>query len=180
VRRRDVIILDRDGTFLDDPGYLDDPAALRFLPGAGAALRCLHERGYRLVVITNQSGVGRGLFSLARLQEIHRRLTEMVEEAGSRLEGIYACPHVPDAGCDCRKPQDGLFRQAASELGFEASSAIVIGDRLSDMLLGRRVGAPAILVGGDPAATAAADFVAADLAAAVEVVEELNAAGSAG
>jgi D-glycero-D-manno-heptose 1,7-bisphosphate phosphatase len=161
-----VVILDRDGTIVVDRNYLSDPAGLEFEPGAAEGLRSMYERGCRLVVITNQSGIGRGLFSHRRLLEIHDRLRQMVESTGARLEGIYYCPHTPDDGCDCRKPGLALFREAASELGFDASSAVVIGDKISDVEFGRRAGAATILVGAnssDLVSEARPDFVAADL-----------------
>jgi D-glycero-D-manno-heptose 1,7-bisphosphate phosphatase len=146
--RDKVVILDRDGTVVIDRGYLDDPAGLEFVPGAADALRRLHACGYRLVVITNQSGVGRGLFPLDRVIPMNARLIEMVEEAGAKLAGVYFCPHAPDAGCGCRKPGQGLLRQAAAELEFDPAAAFVVGDKESDVEFGRRAGATTILIGG--------------------------------
>jgi D-glycero-D-manno-heptose 1,7-bisphosphate phosphatase len=142
-----VVILDRDGTLVIDRGYLNDPAGLEFLPRAAEGLRLLYSQGYRLVVITNQSGVGRGLFPIERVYAMNARLERMVEEAGAKLARIYFCPHAPDAGCDCRKPALRLMKQAAAELGFDPASAIVIGDKESDVELGRRAGAVTILLG---------------------------------
>ncbi len=141
-----VVILDRDGTLVIDRGYLDDPSGLEFCPGATDGLRLLHAHGCRLVVITNQSGVGRGFFSQERLDAMNVRLRGMVEEAGAYLEGVYACPHAPEAGCFCRKPGLGLMTRAASELGFVPSASIVIGDKESDVEFGRRAGARTILI----------------------------------
>jgi D-glycero-D-manno-heptose 1,7-bisphosphate phosphatase len=141
-----VVLLDRDGTIVIDREHLSDPAGLEFLPGAADGLQQLHELGYRLVVVTNQSGVGRGLFPLDRLVAMNARLTEMVRSIGAELAAIYYCPHAPDVGCACRKPATGLLLQAAADLGFEPSSAIVIGDKLSDVEFGRRAGAMTILV----------------------------------
>ena len=143
---RRVVVLDRDGTIMIDRDYLDDPAQLEFLPQAAQGLRLLHERGHRLVVITNQSGVGRGRFSLARLQEINARFIAMVERAGARIAGLYYCPHRPDEDCACRKPRTKLLEDAAAELGFAAADAVVIGDKASDVEFGRRAGALTMLV----------------------------------
>ena len=168
-----VVILDRDGTMVIDRGYLSDPAGLEFEPGAAEGLRCLHEHGFRLIVVTNQSGVGRGLFPLERLHAMNARLTEMVEGAGARLAGLYYCPHAPDAKCDCRKPSLGLMTQAASELKFAPAAAIVIGDKESDIEFGRRAGAKTILIGtGASAATfrVAPDIIAANLMEAARAV----------
>jgi D-glycero-D-manno-heptose 1,7-bisphosphate phosphatase len=144
-----VVILDRDGTLVIDRGYLGDPAGLEFEPGAAQGLRRLYSHGYRLVVITNQSGVGRGYFALERLEAMNARLNVMVENAGARLEGIYYCPHTPDAGCTCRKPALGLLTRAASDLSFNPAAAVMIGDKESDIEFGRRAGATTILIGVD-------------------------------
>jgi D-glycero-D-manno-heptose 1,7-bisphosphate phosphatase len=173
--QRKVVILDRDGTIVVDRGYLDDPAGLAFLPGAAEGLRRLHREGYQLVVITNQSGIGRGRFTTARLHEIHTRFAEMVSEAGAPLAGIYFCPHRPDDGCLCRKPELGLVKAAAVELGFSDSAVIVIGDKDSDVELGKRIGAPTVLISSTSEGAAGADFVASDLIQAAEFIERLNA-----
>ena len=104
-----TVILDRDGTIVIDRGYLDDPAGLEFAPGAAQGLTWLYSHGYRLVVVTNQSGVARGLFTLERVAEMNTRLNAMVAQVGARLEGIYVCPHAPDACRQCRR-QGGYCR----------------------------------------------------------------------
>lgn len=144
-----IVILDRDGTLVVDRGYLDEAAGLEFTPGAADALMWLFAHGYRLVVITNQSGVGRGFFSLDRVEKMNARLCEMVESLGVRLERIYFCPHSPDAGCACRKPAAGLLTRAAQDLGFNPHRAVVIGDKESDIEFGCRAGAKTILIAGD-------------------------------
>jgi D-glycero-D-manno-heptose 1,7-bisphosphate phosphatase len=141
-----VVILDRDGTLVIDRGYLDDPEGLEFEAGAAEGLKWFYSHGYRLVVITNQSGVGRGLFTLERLEEMNARLNVMVSHVGARLEGIYYCPHAPDSGCACRKPALGLLTRAAADLGFNPASAIMIGDKESDIEFGHRAGATTILI----------------------------------
>jgi D-glycero-D-manno-heptose 1,7-bisphosphate phosphatase len=164
-----VVVLDRDGTIVIDRGYAHDPASLEFEPGAAEGLRNLYRAGCRLVVITNQSGVGRGLFPLERVHEMNTRLEAMVEEAGARLEKIYFCPHVPEAGCMCRKPNQGLLMAAAAELRFDPAAAIVIGDKESDIEFGRHAGAKTILIAAErpsPGGRIHADFVAPDLSAA--------------
>ncbi len=180
--RGKVIILDRDGTVVIDRGYLDNPDGLEFLPGAAEGLRSLHSQGYRLVVITNQSGVGRGYFPIERVDEMNARLNRMVEEAGARLEAIYVCPHAPDAGCDCRKPGLGLMMLAAAELGFDPAASVVIGDKDSDIEFGRRAGAKTIRISAmtQPAGAAAttgavaADAVAPNLVDAARAVVALQ------
>jgi D-glycero-D-manno-heptose 1,7-bisphosphate phosphatase len=168
-----VVVLDRDGTLVVDRGYLSDPDGLEFEPGAAAGLQWLYSHGYRLVVASNQSGVGRGLFTLERLAPMNARLNAMVEALGIRLEGIYCCPHAPDAGCTCRKPAPGLLQRAASELGFSPDSAVVIGDKESDVEFGRSAGATTIRITADRAGAPGGtrpDFVAATLLEAAQII----------
>lgn len=175
-----VVILDRDGTLVIDRGYLDDPEGLEFEPGAAEGLKQLHSHGYRLIVITNQSGVGRGYFPLESLAAMNARLTHMVAEIGARLAGIYSCPHAPEDACTCRKPEQELMRRAAAELGFDPKAAVVIGDKESDIEFGRRAGATTILIAApapNPSATRA-DFVAPDLEAAARIVTSRAAPGA--
>jgi D-glycero-D-manno-heptose 1,7-bisphosphate phosphatase len=167
-----VVILDRDGTIVVDKQYLSNPADLQLLPGAAEGLRWWSEHGYRLVVITNQSGVGRGMFSLERLNEVHGRFREIIGEVGARIDQIYYCPHTPEADCACRKPRVQLLVRAASELGFDASRAIVVGDKSSDVEFGRRVGATTVLIASKVPVTdgqSAPDHVAVDLAEAARM-----------
>lgn len=167
-----VVILDRDGTLVIDRGYLDDPKGLEFEPAAAEGLKWLHSHGYRLVVISNQSGVGRGFFPMDRLEAMDARLRVMVAETGASLAGIYSCPHAPEAACTCRKPEQELMRRAAAELGFDPKAAVVIGDKESDIEFGRRAGATTILIAAqapiDPRTRA--DFIAPDLEAAARIV----------
>jgi D-glycero-D-manno-heptose 1,7-bisphosphate phosphatase len=176
-----VVILDRDGTMVIDRGYLSDPAGLEFEPGAAEGMKWLYSRGYRLVVVTNQSGVGRGFFTLERLEAMNKRLNVMVEEAGAKLEGIYYCPHAPNDGCACRKPALGLMIRAASELGFDPKSAIMIGDKDLDIEFGRRAGATTILIAADTSAAhvrTAPDLIAPNLLEAARAITALR--GSSG
>jgi D-glycero-D-manno-heptose 1,7-bisphosphate phosphatase len=172
-RNHRVVILDRDGTIIVDRHYLDDPAAVEFIPGAGAALQSLYRGGYRLVIISNQSGVGRGLFDVERVHAVNEQLIRMIEALGARIEGIYFCPHAPGDGCDCRKPAPGLLEQAAAALGFDPSQSIVIGDKASDVAFGRRAGATTIRIAADAAGCEPGekpDFVVADLAQAARIL----------
>jgi D-glycero-D-manno-heptose 1,7-bisphosphate phosphatase len=152
-----VAVLDRDGTIVVDRGYLSDPDGLEFLPHAVDGLRRLRESGYRIVVVTNQSGVGRGYFPPAAVDAMNARLRMMFEGIGVPLAGIYVCPHAPQDGCDCRKPALGLMTRAAAELGFDPRLCVVIGDKPSDVEFGRRAGARAVLISSDatPAAASA-------------------------
>ena len=169
-----VVILDRDGTIVRNRHYLSDPAGLELLPGAAEGLRALHEQSFRLVVITNQSGVGRGLFSLEQLQAMNVRLLQMVDNIGGRIERIYVCPHRPDENCGCRKPGTQLLLQAASELAFDPARAVVIGDKPSDVEFGRRVGALTMLIAAqerlDASPSSCPDHVVRDLRDAASVL----------
>jgi D-glycero-D-manno-heptose 1,7-bisphosphate phosphatase len=134
------LLFDRDDTLLDDPGYLSDPDKVKFLPGALEGLERFHQEGWPLVMVTNQSGVGRGYFGLKEVRAVHTRLEELLAESGVKLAGIYLCPHAPDEGCRCRKPETQLAEQAAGELGIELAESVMVGDKLSDLELGRRIG----------------------------------------
>ena len=172
-----VVILDRDGTIVIDHGYLSDPARLEFEPGAAQGMRWLCRNGYRLVVITNQSGVGRGFFTFERLEAMNARLHIMVEEIGAKLEGIYYCPHAPSDGCACRKPALGLMIRAASELDFDPKSAIMIGDKDLDIEFGRRAGATTILIAADASAAhgrTVPDIIAPNLVEAARAITALR------
>ncbi|MBS0578813.1 MAG: HAD family hydrolase [Proteobacteria bacterium] len=173
------VILDRDGTIVVDDGYLHDPARLRFLPGAAEGLQMLHAAGHPLIVISNQSGVGRGLFTLAQLEAVNRRFVAMLQEAGAPLSGLYFCPHDPRQGCACRKPNTALLLRAAAELDFAPSTGVVIGDKSSDIELGTRVGATTILVTAAGSASdgrpARPDYTARDLAEAARIIAQARA-----
>jgi D-glycero-D-manno-heptose 1,7-bisphosphate phosphatase len=143
---RRYALLDRDGTIIVDRHYLSDPAQVELLPGAAEGLRRLQDLGFGLVVVTNQSGIGRGYFDEAQLTRIHERMAALLAAEQVRLDGIYVCPHRPEAQCSCRKPEPGLVFSAAVELNFEPSESLVIGDKSSDIVLGQRIGATTILV----------------------------------
>ena len=145
-RRQRFVVLDRDGTITVERHYLSDPDAVELLPGVAKALRRLMALGFGLVVATNQSGVGRGLFNRERLDLIHQRLCAILEAEGVHLNGIYMCPHKPEDRCLCRKPKTGLLKLAAKELAFDPEACFVIGDQTCDIELGRRAGATTVLV----------------------------------
>jgi D-glycero-D-manno-heptose 1,7-bisphosphate phosphatase len=174
------VILDRDGTIIEERHYLSDPDEVRLLPNATAGLRRMRDAGWGLLVVTNQSAVGRGMFTEARLAEIHARMEELLLAEGVRLDGIYYCPHMPEHLCRCRKPEPGLIAQAAGQLGFNPVDSVVIGDKRCDIDLGRRIGARTVLVRTgygvqeEATGTVGADAVEDDLVAAAE---RLNAWG---
>ncbi len=144
--RPTVALLDRDGTIIEDRHYLADAEGVTLLPGAAEGLRALADLGMRLVVVTNQSGVALGRIRPNELASVHARLRTLLLAEGVQLAGIFACTHHPDAGCPCRKPADGLARQAAQHLDLDLERALVAGDKNSDIGLGRRLGVPTFLL----------------------------------
>lgn len=152
-KRQAAVFLDRDGTINEEVGYLDRLEKLRLVPGAAEAIRLINESGMKAVVVTNQSGVARGIFDEAFVAEVHARLREMLGEHGAVLDGVYFCPHHPTEGrgrylrsCDCRKPSPGLLLRAAEELSLDPERSTMIGDTLKDIEAAARIGARGILV----------------------------------
>jgi histidinol-phosphate phosphatase family protein len=137
---RPAIFIDKDGTLVEDVPYNVDPAKLRFTAGAPEALRQWRDAGYRIVVITNQSGIGRGLFDRAALRHLHDALASRLERAGAPIDGFFACPHAPEDGCPCRKPMPGLILEAARVLDIDLARSWMVGDILNDVEAGRRAG----------------------------------------
>ena len=150
---RAAVFLDRDGTLLEEAGYLDRLERLVFFPFAIDAVRLLNRAGLAVVVFTNQSGVGRGMYPEAFVREAHDVVRTRVAEGGGRIDGFYYCPHHPAAeievyrrACDCRKPGTGMLRQAAGELGLDLSASFTIGDKWTDVQAAQGAGARGILV----------------------------------
>lgn len=146
---RPAAFLDRDGTLIHDTDYPRDPALVELLPGAAAALRQFRDAGCALVVVSNQSGIGRGLITPAEAAAVHCRFVELLAENGVALDGAYYCPHAPGDGCDCRKPAPGLILRAAAELSLDLARSVMIGDKASDVEAGRRARCQAIRFAGD-------------------------------
>jgi D-glycero-D-manno-heptose 1,7-bisphosphate phosphatase len=150
---RAAVILDRDGTLVEEAGYLDRLDRLTFFPYSVDAVRLLNRAGFVVVVATNQSGVGRGLFEESFVERAHQHIAGVLAAGGARIDGWYYCPHHPEAAraeyrraCDCRKPAPGLLERAARELDFDLARSFVVGDRSHDVGAGRAAGARAILV----------------------------------
>ena len=141
-----TVFLDRDGTILEDRHYLADPEGVALLPGAASGLRRLQAAGIALVVVSNQSGVARGLISPAALAAVEERFRSLLAAEGVTLAGSYHCPHRAEDGCDCRKPRAGLARRAAAELGLDLQGCMVVGDKPADIGLARHLGVTAVLV----------------------------------
>ena len=180
---RRFVLLDRDGTINVEQVYLSDTDELKLYPNTLDGLIRLKGLGLGLVVITNQSAIGRGFFDRERLEEVHTRLQDILGRGGVTLDGIFVCPHTPDDDCQCRKPKPGLVLAAAKEFGFEPAQAFVIGDKACDIELGQRLGATTLLVrtgyGNEVIAQGKVnpDFVVADLAEAAQVIEVITEKG---
>jgi D-glycero-D-manno-heptose 1,7-bisphosphate phosphatase len=138
------VFLDRDGTLVRDTGYPHRDEDYEILPGVPEALRRLQERGFRLAIVTNQSGIGRGLFGEAEFERFQARLLADLARAGVRIERTYHCPHRPEEGCACRKPAPGLLWRARDELGADLAASWVIGDGAVDVELAARAGCGAV------------------------------------
>lgn len=143
---RPAILLDRDGTVIVERHYLSDPALVELEQGAAEGLSRLARNGWPLVILSNQSGIGRGLFDRAAADAVNDRVAELLGSHKIEVAGWYLCPHAPEAGCDCRKPRPGLALQAAAELGLDLGRSWMLGDKRSDVEMARAVGARAILV----------------------------------
>jgi histidinol-phosphate phosphatase family protein len=177
---RRAAFLDRDGTIIQERNYIADPDDVVLLASAVAGMRALRDAGYLLVVVTNQSGIARGLVTPAQYEAVHARMAELLRADGIELDGVYFCPHHPDftGPCACRKPGTGLYEQAARELGIDLGRSLYIGDKTSDVAAAERLGGTAILVRtGHGRAHAperpGAVLVARDLAAAARLAAGL-------
>jgi D-glycero-D-manno-heptose 1,7-bisphosphate phosphatase len=141
-----AVFIDRDGTMVFDRHYLADPRGLEIISTVPEGIKKLNDAGVPVIMVTNQSGVARGKFDEETLELIHQRLLEILEDRGAIVDGFYYCPHMPDAGCDCRKPKPGMLLRARKEHGFELTESYVIGDRMLDVEMAHSVGARAVLV----------------------------------
>jgi D-glycero-D-manno-heptose 1,7-bisphosphate phosphatase len=159
-----AIFLDRDGVIVENRAdYVKSIAEVQILPGALAALAEAARLEARIVIVTNQSPVGRGLISEAGLRDIHAYLHAAIAAAGGRIDGWYYCPHRPDAGCNCRKPKPGMLLDAARDLAIDLPASVMVGDAVSDMLAGHAAGTQAIMVGTGRGVTQTAELSPAGL-----------------
>ena len=183
-----AVFLDRDGTLVVEKGYLADPEDIELIPGVPEALYALRQAGYPIVVISNQSGVGRGLFPLSSVHRAMGRLRRLLRPHGVEIDAVHFCPHLPDSGCGCRKPGIELLERAARDLRLSLRPSVMIGDKLLDVRTGHRAGARSILVrtgyGGDEERSlgsagmeARPDHVCDDLAAAASWILARERAG---
>jgi len=140
--------LDRDGTIIRDTVYIRDPKDVELLPGAADAIKRLNEQSVVVVIVTNQSGIGRGLLSPEEYEAVRGRIDALLAEQGARVEATYMCPHHPDipGGCDCRKPGLGMYRQAIAAYGLDARRSLFVGDRWRDVAPSASLGGFAVLL----------------------------------
>ncbi|MEW4568650.1 HAD family hydrolase [Tautonia sp. JC769] len=185
---RRAIFLDKDGTVIENVPYNVDPSLIRLCDGAVEGLRALAGAGYRLVVVSNQSGVARGYFPESAIGPVEERLRDLLAEQGLGLDGFFYCPHHPDGSeagyataCECRKPAPGMLREAARLLEIDLGRSWMVGDRLDDVEAGRRAGCRTVLIGRDGSGgpTPGPDGVAADLAEAARRILALDAEAAA-
>jgi D-glycero-D-manno-heptose 1,7-bisphosphate phosphatase len=171
-----AVFLDRDGTINEhSEGYVKSWKEFHFIPNALEALKKLAQSDYKIIIITNQSAVGRGIISRDALEDMHQRMLAKVEEAGGRIDGIFACMHKPDDKCGCRKPSTGLIEMAATAFDIDLKESWLIGDNTLDIKTGRNAGCKTLLVetgygGRDGNFEVKPDRKARDLAAAAAII----------
>ncbi len=139
-----ALFLDRDGTIIEDHGYMADPALVRLIPGAAEALAALARENWKLVIVSNQSGVGRGLIGLQQMEAVHNRFLELMQSQSVPITDSLFCTHAPEDACECRKPSALLLERAARAHSLDLSASWMIGDREGDILCGRNAGCSTI------------------------------------
>lgn len=144
--RGTAVFLDRDGTLNHDTGYVTSPEQLVLFPGVPEAIARLNRLGVMVLLVTNQSAIGRGMMTIEGLESIHERLAELICPYGARIDGIFFCPHHPQEGCGCRKPKAGLIHQAVTRFALDVSQCYLVGDKRSDLEAARTASVPGVLV----------------------------------
>ncbi len=180
---RRCVFLDRDGVINEEVEYLHDPDRVVLVAGAAEAIAALGAAGLAVVVVTNQAGIARGMYTERELAAVTARIDELLGRAGARLDATYFCPHHPEAGlgeyriaCRCRKPAPGMLERAAAELGLELARSAIVGDKATDLEAGRAAGCAAILVRSGYGAREEARLAGAGAAGADAVFDSLAAA----
>jgi D,D-heptose 1,7-bisphosphate phosphatase len=141
-----AVFIDRDGTINVDVHYLHDPSQFIMYPGVGEGVKRLKENGFKIIIITNQSGIGRGYFTEKQLSDIHEKMIQEFQKFDVTLDGIYFCPHHPDDNCSCRKPNTGLFERAVIDHDIDTRNSFMLGDKILDIGAGIKIGARTILI----------------------------------
>jgi histidinol-phosphate phosphatase family protein len=185
-----AVFLDRDGVIIEDVGYLNECGRIKFLPRASEAIKLLNENGFKVIVVTNQSGVARGYFTEETVKEINRNICESLAKQGAFIDKIYYCPHHVEGtvseyvkDCHCRKPSPGMIEEATREFGIDVENSFVVGDKFCDIEAGRRVGCKTILLASgsslskEEETTLMSTHVASDLYEAVKWLLKISSEG---
>lgn len=179
-----AVFLDRDGTLIEEIGYLNDLSRLKLFPYSIDAVRLLNRAGFRIVVVTNQAGIARGIVSESFVNQAHQQIDASMRAGGARIDAFYYCPHHPDGvvdgfdvACTCRKPSPGLWQRAAQDLDLDLSRSFTVGDRWLDVEAGQAAGTTTVLVrtghgASEPSQDALSTQVVTDLAAAAAYILE--------
>ena len=146
MKKNRAVFIDRDGVLIHDMHYLSDHRKIVFFKRSFEAIRMLKKAGFKIIVVTNQSGVGRGYFPLKTVTDIHRHMKQTLAKKSARIDGIYLCPHRPDQKCTCRKPKIGMMRKAQKDFKLDLKNSFMIGDKRSDVIAGYNFGGTSILV----------------------------------
>lgn len=141
-----TVFIDRDGTINENTGYINSPNLFKMYPGVAEGVKLLKDKGFKIVIITNQSGIARGLFTKETLEEIHDKMKNEFKEKGASFDAIYYCPHHPDEKCNCRKPRTGLLEKAIRDFDVDLKKSYIIGDRMLDIEAGKKIGVKTVLV----------------------------------
>jgi len=168
-----AVFIDRDGTMAKDVCYCSCPEDFELLPNTGKAIRLLNEHGFKVIVITNQSGIARGNFTEEMLAKVHEKMKDELAQEGAWVDAIYYCPHHPDDDCQCRKPKPKLALQATKDYDIELKDSLVVGDLQMDIDLGKAIGCRTILIGAAPpmdSEAAKPDIVVSDLLSAAQII----------
>lgn len=146
LRQNIAVFVDRDGTLNEDRGYVTSPEQLVIFSGVPEALARLNQMGVQVILVTNQSAIGRGLLTIHDLQHIHGKLADLLRAYGGHIDEVYICPHHPDEGCVCRKPHIAMIKQAAERFSLDLSRCFFVGDKWSDLEAAHKAGVPGVLV----------------------------------
>ncbi len=178
---RPALFIDRDGTIIADAHYLADPSGVRLLPGASAAIARANMSGVLVIVVTNQSGIARGLITAAQYEAVRARTDRLLGEHGARVDATYHCPHWPAStgACDCRKPRLGMYRAAAADFGVDLARSAYIGDRWRDVQPARETGGIGVLVPGAETPEADVESARAHVSASLLIAASLTEAVTA-
>jgi D-sedoheptulose 7-phosphate isomerase len=177
-----AVFLDRDGTIARDVPYCSRPEDFELFPGVVEAVRQLQNNGFKVVLTTNQSGIGRGYFTFDALEKIHEKLHREMARGNVRLDGIYYCPHHPDDDCECRKPRPGMLLRSSAEMNIDLEKSFMVGDTVADIEAGRRVGCRTILINTASGIVPGIgpDYTAVDFTDAVRWISSQKSAGLTG